>query len=70
MLDHSCQVQRHPLAERGNDLYETPAVAVEALLRVLPLPAGKIWPAAVAQSPTFCAPMGTMWSAPTWPTTA
>jgi hypothetical protein len=43
MLDHSCQVQRHPLAERGNDLYETPAVAVEALLRVLPLPAGKIW---------------------------
>jgi hypothetical protein len=25
MLDHSCQVQRHPLAERGLDLYETPA---------------------------------------------
>ena len=33
-LDHSCQVQRHPLAERGLDLYQTPAVAVEALLRV------------------------------------
>ena len=43
MLDHSCQVQRHPLEERGVDLYETPAVAVEALLRVLPLPAGAIW---------------------------
>jgi hypothetical protein len=43
MLDHSCQVQRHSLEERGVDLYETPAVAVEALLRVLPLPAGKIW---------------------------
>ena len=34
MLDHSCQVQRHPHAARGNDLYETPAVATEALLRV------------------------------------
>jgi hypothetical protein len=33
MLDHSCQVQRHPHAERGLDLYETPSVAVEALLR-------------------------------------
>jgi hypothetical protein len=42
-LDHSCQVQRHPLAERGHDLYETPSVAVDALLRVLPLPAGGIW---------------------------
>jgi hypothetical protein len=38
MLDHSCQVQRHTLAERGHDLYETPAVAVEALLRVESLP--------------------------------
>jgi hypothetical protein len=46
MLDHSCQVQRHPLAERGADLYETPAVAVEALLRVLPLPSGGIWESA------------------------
>jgi hypothetical protein len=34
MLDHSCQVQRHPHSERGVDLYETPVVAVEALLRV------------------------------------
>ncbi len=28
----------HPLAARGNDLYETPEVAVEALLRVENLP--------------------------------
>src|SRR5262249_17487365 len=42
MLDHSCQVQRHPLAERGNDLYETPAVAVKALLRVEHLP-HRLW---------------------------
>ena len=42
MLDHSCQVQRHPLAERGDDLYETPPVAVEALLRVEHLPR-RIW---------------------------
>jgi hypothetical protein len=33
MLDHSCQVQRHTHVERGLDLYETPSVAVEALLR-------------------------------------
>jgi hypothetical protein len=31
-------MQRHPLAERGLDLYETPACAVEALLRVEKLP--------------------------------
>jgi hypothetical protein len=42
MLDHSCQVQRHTLAARGNDLYETPRVAVEALLRVEVLP-HRIW---------------------------
>jgi hypothetical protein len=41
-LDHSCQVQRHSLAERGNDCYETPSVAIEALLRVESLP-HKIW---------------------------
>jgi hypothetical protein len=33
VLDHSCQVQRSPLRERGDDLYETPVVAVRALLR-------------------------------------
>jgi hypothetical protein len=38
MLDHICQVQRHSLAERGHDFYETPTVAVEALLRVERLP--------------------------------
>jgi hypothetical protein len=37
-LDHSCQVQRAPLSERGFDLYGTPAVAVRALLRVEPIP--------------------------------
>jgi hypothetical protein len=38
MLDHSCQVQRAPLADRKDDLYETPDVAVETLLRVEKLP--------------------------------
>jgi hypothetical protein len=42
MLDHSCQVQRHPLAERGFDSYQTPAVAISALLRVEHIPA-KVW---------------------------
>jgi hypothetical protein len=41
-LDHSCQVQRHPHAERGLDLYETPAVGTEALLRVEQIP-HRIW---------------------------
>ena len=41
-LDHSCQVQRAPFAERGLDLYSTPPVAVEALLRVERLP-HKLW---------------------------
>jgi hypothetical protein len=34
MLDKSTQAGTHTHAERGNDLYETPACAVEALLRV------------------------------------
>lgn len=38
MLDHSCQVQRAPHSERGVDLYETPDVAVESLLRAEQLP--------------------------------
>jgi hypothetical protein len=41
-LDHSCQVQRRPHAERGLDLYETPPAAVRALLRVEQLP-HRIW---------------------------
>jgi hypothetical protein len=42
MLDHSCQAQRHPLSDRGLDLYETPRVAVEALLRVEKIP-HRVW---------------------------
>lgn len=38
MLDHSCQVQRHTLEDRKDDLYETPDEAVHALLRVEKLP--------------------------------
>jgi hypothetical protein len=38
MLDHSCQVQRHALSERRDDLYQTPVVAVAALLRHERLP--------------------------------
>ena len=37
-IDHSCQVQRHTFAERGLDLYETPTVGTEALLRVEKVP--------------------------------
>ena len=46
MLDHSCQVQRDSFAERGLDLYETPTVAVEALLRVENIPSCVWEPAA------------------------
>jgi hypothetical protein len=42
VLDHSCQVQRHALAKRGDDLYETPDVAVDALLRVEKVP-HRVW---------------------------
>jgi hypothetical protein len=38
MLDHAAGAGRHPLAERGADLYETPPVATEALLSVETLP--------------------------------
>jgi hypothetical protein len=37
-LSHAAQSGQHPYADRGLDLYETPACAVEALLRVEPLP--------------------------------
>jgi hypothetical protein len=37
-LDHACQTGRATLEERGDDLYETPDVAVHALMRVEPLP--------------------------------
>jgi hypothetical protein len=42
----SSQSRRHPLAVRGLDLYETPAVAVEALLRAEVIPLGVWEPAA------------------------
>lgn len=42
MLDHSCQVQRHRYADRGLDLYETPAPATLALLKVEQIPR-RIW---------------------------
>jgi hypothetical protein len=38
MLDHACGNLRAPLSERGDDLYDTPRVAVEALIRHQPLP--------------------------------
>jgi hypothetical protein len=37
-LSHACQSGQHPHAERGLDLYETPPIAVEALLAVENLP--------------------------------
>ena len=42
MLSHAAQSGRHALRERGNDLYSTPPVAVEALLHVEQLPR-EIW---------------------------
>lgn len=38
MLDHAAQTGRAPLADRKDDFYATPAVAVHALLRVEKLP--------------------------------
>jgi len=37
-LNHACQTGQHPHADRGLDLYETPPVALDALLRVETLP--------------------------------
>jgi hypothetical protein len=42
VLDHSSQSRRHPLSQRGCDLYSTPKVAPRALLRVEKLP-HRIW---------------------------
>src|SRR4029077_1753590 len=42
MRDLTCQIGRHPLAGRRDDLYETPDVAVHALMRVENLPL-RIW---------------------------
>jgi len=38
MLDHSCQVQRAPRHEHRGDCYDTPEVAVRALLKYIELP--------------------------------
>ena len=38
VLSHSCQSGQHPHSKRGQDLYETPDVAVRALLQVEKLP--------------------------------
>ena len=42
MLDHSCQVNRAPLIERRGDCYDTPVVAVHALMHAELLPR-RIW---------------------------
>jgi hypothetical protein len=42
VLDHSCQVQRAALSEHRGDFYDTPLVAVHALLRAETLPR-RIW---------------------------
>jgi hypothetical protein len=41
-LSHAAQSGRHPYADRGRDLYSTPAIAIEALLRVERFPY-EIW---------------------------
>ena len=43
MLDHSAQAGRAPLAERKDDLYETPPEAMRALLAVEKIPDGAVW---------------------------
>lgn len=43
MLDKSAQAGRAPLADRKDDLYETPPEAVRALLAVETIPKGAIW---------------------------
>jgi hypothetical protein len=40
--NHACQSGRHPNSERGLDLYETPAIAIEELIRAETLPL-RIW---------------------------
>src|SRR5262245_53124619 len=42
VLDHTGQVHRHALAERGDDAYMTPPCATEALFRHVKLP-HRLW---------------------------
>jgi hypothetical protein len=53
-LDPACQNGQHPLIDRGNDCYSTPAVAVEALLTVESLPY-HIWEPAAGRGNIVCA---------------
>jgi hypothetical protein len=48
-LDFSSQSRRASFAERGLDLYETPGVAVDALLRIERIPHG-VWEPAAGRS--------------------
>lgn len=42
-LDHSANPGRHVIADRKDDLYETPECAVRALLEVEKIPSGAVW---------------------------
>jgi hypothetical protein len=53
MLQHSAQSGRHSFAERGNDCYSTPAVAVDALLAAESLPY-RIWEPAAGHGNIVC----------------
>jgi hypothetical protein len=48
MLDRRTQSKAHPQSERGDDLYDTPAAAVQALMRAEQLP-HHIWEPAVGR---------------------
>lgn len=43
MLDHAANAGQHALADRKDDLYETPECAVHALMAVETLPSGAVW---------------------------
>jgi hypothetical protein len=49
-LDHPSQSRRASYDERGHDLYETPDVATEALLRAYPKLPGKLWEPAAGRN--------------------
>jgi hypothetical protein len=51
-LDFSSQSRRASFAERKLDLYETPSVATEALLRAEQIP-HKIWESAAGRGASF-----------------